>query len=82
MFFLPTKRNGSPLLDKRLNIWKIYLLAGNDRETIDIFSSEDSKNISRCIFRYLTVYTRSFVARSILKNLGLIFHNTDLTLGK
>ena len=24
---------------------------------------------------------RSFVARSILKNLGLIFHSTDLTLG-
>jgi hypothetical protein len=25
---------------------------------------------------------RSFVARSILKNLGLIFHSTDLTLGQ
>jgi hypothetical protein len=25
---------------------------------------------------------RSFVARSILKNLGLIFHSTDLALGQ
>jgi hypothetical protein len=25
---------------------------------------------------------RSFVARSILKNLGLTFHSTDLTLGQ
>ena len=40
---------------------------------------------SVCTVKYQTCFLhgpRSFVARSILKNLGLIFHNTDLTLGQ
>jgi hypothetical protein len=42
---------------------------------------------SVCTVKYQTSVfcmdlARSFVARSILKNLGLIFHSTDLTLGQ
>ena len=41
---------------------------------------------SVCTVKYQTSVflhgPRSFVARSILKNLGLIFHSTDLTLGQ
>ena len=40
---------------------------------------------SVCTVKYQTLFfawTRSFVARSILKNLGMIFHSTDLTLGQ
>jgi hypothetical protein len=41
---------------------------------------------SVCTVKYQTSFflhgPRSFVARSILKNIGLIFHSTDLTLGQ
>jgi hypothetical protein len=41
---------------------------------------------SACTVKYQTSVflhgPRSFVARSILKNLGLTFHSTDLTLGQ
>jgi hypothetical protein len=41
---------------------------------------------SVCTVKYQTSVflhgPRSFVARSTLKNLGLIFHSTDLTLGQ
>jgi hypothetical protein len=41
---------------------------------------------SVCTVKYQTSCffhgSRSFVAQSILKNLGLIFHSTDLTLGQ
>ena len=55
LFFLRIKTKiGSPLLAERRHFENKFL-AGNDH-VIDIFTSEDTENISLCISQYLTVY--------------------------
>jgi hypothetical protein len=70
--------------DSRFNLQEKHMLTDSvqpyNKPIIDLACSVCTVKYQTSVF-CMDLY-RSFVARSILKNVGLIFHSTNLTLGQ
>jgi hypothetical protein len=80
---MPTILLPSETDDRRFNSREKHMLTDSvqpyNKPIIDLACSVCTVKYQTSVFLH---GARSFVARSILKNLGLIFHSTDLTLGQ